>query len=193
MQSDDPVDAIGLLIWIAIVVIGLVIRAIKAIIRKVVMLPQQNNTLRPFRQNQGGQGTVSRPTPAASRPMTNGYVSLVRPVRDNQPQLSQQGIEHFRHELQNEFGRLFPQMPHTEAVSAPQPVVQTAQEHREGASYAEYQQHGVILDGETHENGRVMPSKPIGVLSETSLQRRRRLREAYLLTELIGRPRAYDV
>ncbi len=189
----------GLIVWLVIVVISIVFRAVKASGGNVAMPPRRNNTPHSPRQTPIRQGNM--PRPMQGMPRSTATVPPPMQVSGSQPQVPPQELERVRQELQSEFERVFAQVPRETGVSAPQPVAssaprqteQAARQRRQADSHVEHQKLHGGRGEKKPENVRFVPSTPIGVFAEASLQRRRRLREAYLLTELIGRPRAYDI
>ncbi len=183
----------GLIIWVVIVVISMIFRAIKASGGSVAMPPKPRGPQNP-RQGQPPRPQVPRQMQVSPY---QGAAPRQGAAYGKQPQVPQQELERVKQELQSEFERVFTQGPHEEAASAPQPMAVSALQTEESArpqkrrgAHAERQSHHGV--GHT-EASVVVPSRPIGVVAEMPLQRRQRLREAYMLTELIGRPRAYDI
>ena len=175
-------DAVGLLVWVVIVLISIIYRAVKASGGSAAMPPRQNNTPLPNRQKQMARGEVPRPMPTALRPTSVGL---------NGAPLSQQELERVRQTLQSEFERVFAQVPPTPGLP---PKAQRAEK-----SHAAHPQNQAapcreqvsVAAGKADMGG--MPAPAQGLFAERMLQNRVRLRQAYLLTELIGRPRAYDI
>ena len=173
-------DAVGLLVWVVIVLISIIYRAVKASGGSAAMPPRQNNTPLPNRQKQMARGEVPRPMPTAPRPTSVGL---------NGAPLSQQELERAHQALQSELERVFAQGQPTPVAPPQQQRVEYQQVVPPAASHD---------DGSRHIGGRApagiaQTAHVQGLLAVKSSQRLQRLREAYKLTELIGRPRAYDI
>ena len=184
----------GLIVWVVIVVISMIFRAVKASGGSAAMPPRQRGPQNPRR----GQ----YPRPQVPRQMQVSPYQGASPRRtapyNEHLQIPPLEHERVRQELQSEFERAFTQLPLEEDVSAPQPVAVSVSPQREESTRQQKRQ-GVHAERQSHygvghtEDNMVVSSGPIRVQMEMSLQRRKRLREAYLLTELIGRPRGYDI
>ena len=171
----------GLIVWLVIVVISIVFRAIKASGGSVAMPPKQRNPQIP-RQRQGMRPQGMRQMPAVPQTVV---VPRPVPIAGNQPQLSPQELDRAHQALQSELERVF-------AQGQPMPVAQPQLQS------VEYQQAASHDDGSRHIGGRAPvgtthTAHVQGLVVEKPLHRLQRLREAYKLTELIGRPRAYDI
>ena len=179
----------GLIVWLVIVVISVIFRAIKASGGTPAMPPKQN-VPRPPRQNQGGQGMVQRPIPTVPRPVPIAPRSL--PAVSNQPQLSQQELERAHQALQGELEKVFAQVPLTPEM--PSQGQKAEKHHQKGAHHEHQTRHEGIRNAAVKSaKGAGQVAYVQGLVSENASQKRLRLRQAYLLTELIGRPRAYDI
>ena len=149
------------------------------------MPPKQRGPQIP-RQGQGMRTQGQRPMPYTSQ---QAVVPRPTPIAGNQPVVSQRELERARQTLQSELEKVFAQVPPTPVVP-PQPQrVEHHQAAQQAASHA---------DGERHAPGKasvgeMQPAYVQGLLVENASQKRQRLRQAYLLTELVGRPRAYDI
>ena len=171
----------GLIVWLVIVVISIVFRAIKASGGTPAMPPRQRNPQNP-RQRQGTRPQGMRQMPAVPQTVV---VPRPVPIMDNQPQFSQQELDRAHQALQSELEKVFAQVPPTPEV--PSRAQRAEKPHHEGG------RHTGVRNAVKSARGaeQTVQVQDIGV--ELASHRLQRLRQAYLLTELIGRPRAYDI
>ena len=175
----------GLIVWLVIVVISIVFRAIKASGGTPAMPPKQSNPQNP-RQGHGSRPQGMRQMPAVPQTVV---VPRPTPIAGNQPQLSPQELERAHQALQSELERVFAQGQPTPVAPPQQQRVEYQQVVPQAVSHD---------DGSRHIGGRApagiaQTAHVQGLLAVKPSQRLQRLREAYKLTELIGRPRAYDI
>ncbi len=180
-------DLVGLVIWVGIILISFIYRAVKASGGRTAMPPKQGNMPLPSRQNQG-----ERRNPHGNVP----------PVASHRAQAKQHEVEQVRQALLNELKRQRELAGYEETIDVPvvapvdAPVevrIQEAEKPHDATVPAKRKRQYISRFGdgkeETQEDASAIPR----LATEYALQRSRRLREAYMLTELIGRPRAYDI
>ena len=172
-------DAVGLIIWVAVVLISFIYRAVKASGGSAAMPPKQGRTPLSPRPNRDAPGSVHRNSPPEASP--------------REPS-KQHGIEQARRALLKELERQRQLAGYEEAFEEPEEVQPRQAKVNQKTSVPakherQYIPHTGEEKGEQQDADVVLPKQTM----ENALRRNRRLREAYMLTELIGRPRAYDI
>ena len=172
-------DAGGLIIWVVIVLISFIYRAVKASGGSAAMPPKQDNPPLSPRPNQSGQARARH---------------NLTPVASPRVQSKQNEIEQARQALLNELERQRQLAGCEEAFEAPEEALPRQPEAPQKTRVPiKHERQYISRNGNEkgdQQDAEVSFSKQT---MENALQRNRRLREAYMLTELIGRPRAYDI
>ena len=183
----------GLIVWVIIIVISVVYRSIKASGGNAAMPPRQRGPQNP-RQGQHPRPQMPRPIPIM--PYQTGGVPPQTVGAGELPPVSQQEIEQVHQELQRELERAFGQVQNVPTAMQPQPIAQQQVPQQQTVAHRQKRQvrSSGSRDAAVRTGGAVMQRPHTqGFSVEKLAQNRTRLREAYLLTELVGRPRAYDI